>query len=84
MKTKAVIMNLRIGNSNDFSYDSGAKRYGAIYFQQNFDGAFCTQPFYLTEATDFEAFKELYHSKQIWVPLRVFDEVEFIEVEHNN
>ena len=82
MTTKAVLMNLRIGNSNDFSYDSGAKRYGSIYFQQSFDGTFCTQPFYLTEDTNMETFKELYHSKQIWVPVRVFDEVEIVEVEN--
>lgn len=79
MAHKIVVMKLRIGNSNDFAYDNGTKRYGAMYFQQAFNGGFCTQPFYLTSETNMETFKELYLNKQIWVPVRVFDEVEIIE-----
>ncbi|MFV8347284.1 hypothetical protein [Flavobacterium sp. ZB4P13] len=80
---KIVVMNLRVANRDDFSDQQGRKRIGTMYFQQSITGAICTKPFYFTENTDLTAFKILYASNQIYVPVGIFDEVEILE-ENNN
>jgi hypothetical protein len=78
MKTKAVILNLRVARRNDFSDELGQKKYGCMYFQQSIKGTFCNQPYFFHENTNMEVFKELYSSSQIWVLAGIFDEVEII------
>jgi hypothetical protein len=79
MGTKAAILNLRVGVKSDFSDSNGGKKYGCMYFQQNFDGSFCNQPYFFHENTNMEVFRELYGSKQIWVLAGIFDEIEIID-----
>ena len=78
-----VKMNLRVANRDDFSDQWGQKRIGTMYFQQSITGTICTQPFYFTDNTDLETFRALYASNQIYVPVRIFDEVEIIEKNNN-
>ncbi|HSD07924.1 hypothetical protein [Flavobacterium sp.] len=79
MTSKAVILNLRVAKASDFSNELGGKKYGCMYFQQNFDGSFCNQPYFFHEGTNMEVFRKLYQSRQIWVLAGHFDEVSFIE-----
>ncbi|MRX40603.1 hypothetical protein GJU43_15050 [Flavobacterium sp. LC2016-23] len=79
MKTKAVILNLRVARREDFADELGQKKFGCMYFEQSFDGSFCNQPFFFHENTNMESFRELYATKQIWVLAGIFDEVEFVE-----
>lgn len=73
-----VLMKLREATADDFANQFGEKRIGTMYFQQNFNGSVCTQPFYFTEQTNLETFRELYTSKQILVPVRIFDPIEVV------
>lgn len=77
--TQAVILNLRVARAEDFSDELGRKKFGCMYFQQAYDGSFCNQPFFFNENTNMEVFRELYHSKQIWVLAGIFDEVQFTQ-----
>lgn len=72
-------MKLREAKKEDFADQWGRKRIGTIYFQQSISGAICTQPFYFTEETNIESFKELYTANQIFVPVGIFDKVEVLE-----
>lgn len=72
-------MKLREAKKEDFADQWGHKRIGAIYFQQSMTGAICTQPFYFTEDTNLESFRELYTANQIFVPIGIFDEIEITE-----
>jgi hypothetical protein len=74
-----VFMRLREAQKEDFADHFGHKRIGAIYFQQSVTGAICTQPFYFTEETNLETFRELYTSRQIYVPIGIFDKIEIVE-----
>lgn len=74
-----VQMKLRIANREDFTDQWNKKRIGTMYFQQSITGTICTQPFYFTENTDLDTFKTLYACNQIYVPVRIFDEVEILE-----
>lgn len=74
-----VFMKLRLANKDDFADQFGKKRLGAIYFHQSATGAICTQPYYFTEETDLQTFRELYTHNQIYVPERLFEEVEIVE-----
>lgn len=78
MTTKAVILNLRVAKATDFSNEIGGEKFGCMYFQQNYDGTFCNQPYFFHEGTNMEVFRELYKTQQIWVLAGLFDEVEFI------
>lgn len=78
-----VFMKLREAKKEDFADLFGRKRIGTIYFQQSITGAICTQPFYFSEETNLEAFRELYTSCQIYVPIGVFDEIEVVEEKQN-
>jgi hypothetical protein len=84
METKAAILNLRVGRKSDFSNPNGGKKYGCMYFQQNMDGSFCNQPFFFHENTNFEDFRKLYQTNQIWVLSGIFDEVTIIDKPINN
>jgi hypothetical protein len=79
MKSKSVILNLRVARATDFSDELGQKKYGCMYFQQSIDGTFCNQPYFFHENTDLEVFRELYSSTQIWVLAGIFDKVEIID-----
>lgn len=74
-----VFMKIRLANKDDFADQWGRKKIGAIYFQQSVTGAICTQPFYFTEETDLDKFRELYTHNQIYVPLGIFDKIEVVE-----
>lgn len=74
-----VFMKIRVANKDDFADQYGSKRLGAIYFQQSVTGAICTQPYYFTAETDLNTFRELYTHNQIYVPERLFEEVEIVE-----
>lgn len=74
-----VFMKLRVANKDDFADQWGRKRIGAIYFQQSATGAIESTPHYFTEETDLNTFRELYTHSQIYVPERLFDEVEVVE-----
>jgi hypothetical protein len=76
----SVIMKLRVANRNDFADQVGNKKIGVLYFQQSYSGNFCTQPYYFSNETNLETFRELFATKQIWVPMGIFDEIEIIEV----
>jgi hypothetical protein len=80
MKSKAVILNLRVAIGTDFTNELGGKKYGCMYFQQNRDGTFCNQPYFFHENTDLQIFRELYQSNQIWVLAGIFDKVEYLEI----
>jgi hypothetical protein len=79
MRTKAVILNLRVARPSDFADSLGEKKFGCMYFQQSITGTFCNQPYFFHENTDMEVFKELYSTNQIWVLAGIFDEVEIID-----
>lgn len=79
MKQKAVILNLRVARSSDFSNELGEKKFGCMYFQQSINGTFCNQPYFFHENTDMWVFRELYNSQQIWVLSGIFDDVEIID-----
>jgi hypothetical protein len=79
MRTKAVILNLRVAKASDFKNELGQKKYGCMYFQQSISGTFCNKPYFFHENTDLDVFRELYNSNQIWVLAGIFDDVEFIE-----
>jgi hypothetical protein len=79
MGTKAVILNLRIAQREDFTDELGQKKFGCMYFQQSFDGSFCNKPYFFHENTDLDVFRELYNTKQIWVLAGIFDEVEIVD-----
>ncbi|MBS7231714.1 hypothetical protein KHA90_11820 [Flavobacterium psychroterrae] len=72
-------MKIRVANKDDFADQWNHKKIGAIYFEQSITGTICTQPFYFTEETDINKFRELYTHNQIYVPLGLFDEIEVIE-----
>jgi hypothetical protein len=74
-----VLMKLRIANKDDFFDQWDKKRLGTIYFLQSATGEICTQPYYFTEETDKDTFRELYTHNQIYVPERLFEEVEIVE-----
>lgn len=80
MISKAVILNLRVAIATDFSNEIGGKKFGCMYFQQNYDGTFCNQPYFFHEGTNMEVFRELYRSNQIWVLAGLFDEVEYLNI----
>lgn len=80
MTSKAVILNLRVAIATDFSNEIGGKKFGCMYFQQNYDGTFCNQPYFFHEGTNMEVFRELYRSNQIWVLAGLFDEVEYLNI----
>jgi hypothetical protein len=81
---KIVVMNLRVAIREDFADLYGNKKIGVLYFQQNHDGNMCTQPFYFNENTEIHNFRQLYSTGQIFVPVRIFDEVEIIEETKQN
>jgi hypothetical protein len=74
-----ITMQLRVATRDDFADLYGNKKIGVLYFQQNHDGEMCTQPFYFNESTEIQNFRQLYSTGQIYVPVRIFDEVEIIE-----
>lgn len=74
-----VFMKLRVANKDDFFDQWDKKRLGTIYFQQSATGAICTQPYYFTEETDKATFRELYTHNQLYVPERLFENVEIVE-----
>lgn len=79
MKTKAVLLNLRVAQASDFSNEIGEKKFGCMYFQQSIDGTFCNKPYFFNEDTDMWVFRELYKTNQIWVLAGIFDEVEIVD-----
>ena len=74
-----VFMKLRIANKDDFADQWGRKIIGAMYFRQSVTGAIEPQPRYFNEETDLDTFRELYTHNQIYVPERLFEEVEIVE-----
>jgi hypothetical protein len=79
--TTKVIMQLRVATREDFADLYGNKRIGVMYFQQSQAGEMCTQPFYFNENTEIHNFRQLYSTSQIFVPVRIFDEVEIVKEE---
>ena len=74
-----VFMKLRVANKLDFSDQFGNKIIGAMYFCQSATGKIEPQPRYFSEETDLDTFRELYTHNQIYVPERLFEEVEIVE-----
>lgn len=74
-----ITMKLRLAVGSDFTRHDGSPSYGKMYFQFSIlRNEFDDVPYYLTENTDKETFKELYMNKQIYVPKSEFDLVDII------
>ena len=79
MKTKAVIIDIRVAVKDDFTDQFGKPRNGTMYFSESKTLGIHPQPSYLTENTDLETFRELFKCKQLWVAVRPLEEVILIE-----
>lgn len=75
MKTKAVIIDIRLAMKDDFTDQFGKPRMGVMYFAESKKLGIHTQPFYLTDNTDLPTFRELFKCRQLWVPVRPLEEV---------
>lgn len=78
-----AILKIRIANAKDFADQFGNKKIGTMYFHQSSTGAIEPQPHYFNEQTDLKTFRELYTHNQIYVPMRIFEDVEIVELETN-
>lgn len=77
MKDPKITMVLRVATKRDFFDMTDKPLYGTMYFAYGVKSeAFDHQPYYFTEHTDKETFRELYQHKQLYVPVKIFDEVE--------
>jgi hypothetical protein len=73
----SITMNLRVAERKDFLDMNDRPIYGTIYFvYSRLTGEFDRQPYYYTENTEKTGFRELFRCGQIYVPVRIFDEVQ--------
>jgi len=76
METTSVTMNLRTAIQYDFFDMHNKPKWGALYFTKSvITGEFDRQPYYFNEDTDKADFKTWFKNKQIYVPVRLLDEV---------
>lgn len=67
MKTRHVLIKLRLANKDDFSNELGQKKYGTVYFEENSNGIVERSIKYFNLNTDLLQFKKLYANNQIYV-----------------
>lgn len=77
MRDPKITMTLRVATKRDFFDMADKPLYGTMYFSYGVESnAFDPQPYYFTESTDKETFRALYQHQQLYVPVKIFDEVE--------
>lgn len=81
MKTRHVLLKLRIGNKDDFADGAGLQKYGTAYFEENGMGIVERKIKYFTPNTDLLQFKKLYANNQIYVMVNG-NEAEIIDEEN--
>lgn len=79
--TRHAILKIRIANASDFADQFGNKKIGTMYFHQSSTCEIEPQPHYFNEETDLATFRNLYTHNQIYVPERIGEEVEIVELE---
>jgi hypothetical protein len=68
-----VTLKLRVATREDFANENGTQKYGTIYLHQNKDGNIEPELHRFAPDTNMKEFKLLYHFKQIFVPMGVFE-----------
>ena len=67
MTTHCVLLELRIANADDFKTIDGKPKWNVPYFEQKMNGSIHNSIYYLTPESNFEEFKTLFETFQIWV-----------------
>lgn len=81
MKTRHVLLKLRLANKDDFADALGQKKYGTAYFEENSHCTIERSIKYFTPNTDLLQFKKLYANNQIYVMVNG-NEAEIIDEEN--
>lgn len=80
-----VTMKLRHANKSDFYDRQTGYKNGILYFMRSaITGQFDAWPYYLSDDTDKQELNVAYKAKQLFVPVRLFDdcEVEIHEIQN--
>lgn len=81
MKTRHVLLKLRLANKDDFADQFDQKKIGTVYFEQNSLGMIERKINYFSENTDLSSFKKLYANEQIYVMVNA-NQAEIIDEEN--